>query len=618
MVVYKNSAIGFRSDVEENKIADIIESRFITTFGRRVQENEKRSWKNSMNYMETVIRKSGIDDSCGILIEYTIPATSKRIDFIVSGYSANDTPNFVIIEIKQWEKAEQTEQDGVVRTIMNRSNVDTTHPSYQAFSYKTFMTEFNENIQKEKLKPHACCYLHNYQKNNPEPLLAPLYLDIVEKSPIYFKDDFRKLQKFLKENVGRGKGQEILYKIESGQIKPSKNLINHVCGLLKGNQEFTLLDEQKVAYEKALSIGSESNSKEVVIINGGPGTGKSVISINLLGGLLKRNKNAIFVAPNASFRTVIAERLKKENKKSEIDHLFKGSSGFVDTEKNTFDVIVVDEAHRLKNQTAYQYYGYNQIDDIIKSGLVTIFFIDEDQMIRPEDIGSVEEIIRVANEHNANITELELSAQFRCSGAEGYVNWLDNTLHLKETANYDGWEDSGFEFIIFDDPNDLKDSIDQKIIEGKNARIVAGYAWPWTSPKKGNKDAEVHDIQIKDYNFSMAWNSRKLGTRWAVAEEGINQVGCIHTTQGLEFDYIGVIVGQDLRFDPSSLEYTVDWDSYKDNNGKKTLKDNPKELSKLVRNIYKVLMSRGMRGCYVYFEDKNVRDYFLSRLKHSS
>jgi uncharacterized protein len=615
MIVYKNSARGFCSDVEENKIADVIESKFITTFGRRVQENEKRSWRNSMNYMERVIRRSELDDSCGILIEYTIPSTSKRIDFIVSGYDENDIPSFVIIEIKQWDKAEKTEQDGVVKTFMNRSNVDTTHPSYQAFSYKTFMTEFNENIQKEKLQPHACCYLHNYTKKEPEPLLDPIYLDIVEKSPIYFKDDFEKLQKFLKDYVGKGRGEEILYTIESGQIKPSKNLINHVCGLLKGHQEFTLLDEQKVAYEKALSIGSESKEKEVVIIKGGPGTGKSVISINLLGGLLNKKKNVIFVAPNASFRTVIAEKLKKENKKSEIDHLFRGSSGFVDTEENIFDVIVVDEAHRLKNKTAYQYYGYNQIDDIVKSSLVSIFFVDEAQMIRPEDIGSIDEIKNIAEKHNATVTELELSAQFRCSGAEGYINWLDNTLHLKETANYDGWEDSGFEFIIFDDPNELKNAIDQKIIEGKDARIVAGYAWPWTSEKKGNKDANINDIEIKQYDFSMPWNSRKLGTRWAIAEEGINQIGCIHTAQGLEFDYIGVIVGKDLRFDPSSLEYSVDWSSYKDNYGKKTLKDDPEELSKLVRNIYKVLMSRGMKGCYVYFADKNTRDYFLSRLQ---
>jgi hypothetical protein len=165
-------------------------------------------------------------------------------------------------------------------------------------------------------------------------------------------------------------------------------------------------------------------------------------------------------------------------------------------------------------------------------------------MIRPEDIGSVEGIKDIAKIYGADITEFELVSQYRCSGADGYVNWLDNTLHIRETANYDGWEDGNFDFKIFDTPNELKDAIDEKILEGENARLVAGYAWPWTSEKNGNPDAEIEDINIDGYNFRIPWNSRRLGTRWAIADSGVNQVGCIHTVQGLEFDYVGVIVGR--------------------------------------------------------------------------
>lgn len=614
MIVYKNTAIGFREDVESNNISDIIESQYRRVFGRSVAPNEKTSWRNSMNYMERIVRNSHIANDCGILIEYALPATSKRIDFLISGFDQYDNENFVIIELKQWERAKETDQDGIVQTIINRHEMNTTHPAYQAYSYQTFFSEYNENIYNDKIKSHSCAYLHNYKKKNPEPLLSSNYSEIISITPVFFSEDSILLQEFLHKYVAKGKGGEILYKIESGNIKPSKKLIDHLSGLLKGNKEFTLLDEQKVAYEEALSIGSKAKKKSVVIIKGGPGTGKSVISMNLLGGLLREKKNTIFVAPNSSFRTVITEKLKRENRKTNIDHLFKGSAGFVDTKENTFDVIIVDEAHRLKNSTAYQYYGYNQIDDIVKASLVSIFFVDENQMIRPEDIGSLDEIRNIARSHNAEITELELIAQYRCSGAAGYVNWLDNTLQIRETANYDGWEGGNFDFNIFDTPNELKDAIDQKILDGYSARLVAGYAWPWTSEKNGNKDAGVKDININKYDFHMPWNSRKLGTRWAIADSGVNQVGCIHTVQGLEFDYIGVIVGKDLRFDTSSFQYVVDWTSYKDNNGKKTLKGNQKELSKLVRNIYKVLMTRGMKGCYVFFEDQNLRDYFLSRL----
>jgi hypothetical protein len=614
MIVYKNTAIGFRKDVEENGIAEKITAQYKMILGRTPPPSEQNAFRNSMNYMERVIRNSQVADNCGILIEYVIPTTSNRIDFLISGHDENNQANFVIIELKQWQNAEATDQDGIIKTAMGGSLVSTTHPSYQANSYQSLLNDFNEEVYNGNISPLSCAYLHNYQRKSPEPLLSVQYNEIIKETPVFFSNEAEKLQDFLKKYVGKGNGEEILYKIEHGKIKPSKKLIDHVCNLLKGNKSFTLIDEQKVAYEEALSTAKYSKKKSVIIIKGGPGTGKSVVSMNLLGGIIKLGKNVVFVAPNAAYRSVIVEKLKKENKKSAVDHLFKGSAGFVDTTENEFDVIIVDEAHRLKNSTAYQYYGKNQVEDIVKSAKISIFFVDESQMIRPEDIGSIEEIERVASVYEAEVTVMELMAQYRCSGADGYINWLDDTLHIRETANYDGWDEGAFDFQIFDSPNELKDAIDEKIIQGEDARIVAGYSWKWTGIKQGNADSEVADVSIEAYDFKMPWNSRKVGSRWALADVGKEQIGCIHTVQGLEFDYIGVIVGRELSFDFSSLTYIANWNAYKDNYGKKGLKDNPKELSKLIRNIYKVLMTRGMKGCYVFFEDESVKKYFLSRM----
>jgi len=258
--------------------------------------------------------------------------------------------------------------------------------------------------------------------------------------------------------------------------------------------------------------------------------------------------------------------------------------------------------------------GENQAEDIIKSALTAILFVDDHQMIRPEDIGSVEEVRKVAKSMNAKIYEIELQTQFRCSGSEGYLNWLDHTLHIKETGNFDGWDQNNFEFKVFDNPNQFREAILAKDKLGFNARILAGYAWSWTSEKEGNKNSEIHDVTIPEFGFSMPWNSRKVGSTWAINPSGIEQVGCIHTSQGLEFDYVGVIVGEDLKFDSQTLKYSVDWKAYKDSSGKKGLKNKPEELTKLVKNIYKVLMSRGMKGCYVYFVDQNLKKYFESRL----
>lgn len=310
MIIYQNSAIGFRKDVESNGIADIITAQYKMILGKAPAPSEQNAFRNSMNYMERVVRNSEVADDCGILIEYVIPTTSNRIDFLIAGHDDNNRPNFVIIELKQWQNAEATDLDGVVTTVMNQAVVSTTHPSYQANSYQSLLTSFNEEVYNSNIYPTSCAYLHNYEKKDPEPLLAPQYAEIIEETPIFFRDEAEKLQNFIKKYVGKGQGKDILYKINKGKIKPSKKLIDNVNELLKGNKAFTLIDEQKVSYEEALAIAKYGKKKSVVIVKGGPGTGKSVVSINLLGGIMKLGKNVVFVAPNAAYRTVIAEKLK--------------------------------------------------------------------------------------------------------------------------------------------------------------------------------------------------------------------------------------------------------------------------------------------------------------------
>lgn len=614
MFLYKSTIGGFREDVDANVIVMHIETAFERMLGRRVNPGERRAMANSLSFMERVVRRAELDPSGGVLIEYVIPATSNRIDFFVAGHDGEGNKNFIIVELKQWETADATEKDGVVTTYLGGGIRETTHPSYQAHSYKQLLQDYNENIDSKNITPFSCAYLHNFETRTPEPLTSGIYTDLVADTPIYFKEDQEKLEAFLKKYVGNGKGEGILYEIEFGKIRPTKKLIDHVAGMFKGNQEFTLLDEQKVAYETAKHVALNAKEKSVVIIKGGPGTGKSVISVNLLGGLLKSELNTVFVAPNASFRNTIVHKLAKENVRNRLANLFKGSAGFVDAPRDTFDVIIVDEAHRLKDRRAYQYFGVNQVEDIVKAGKTTIFFADDDQAIRLEDIGTVKEIKRVAEAQGAKVYEIDLVAQFRCAGAEGYINWLNSTLHIKETGNFDGWDKMSFDFRIFDDPNAMRAAIKEKHVAGHNARILAGYAWRWSNAKSGNGDGEVADVEIAEYDFRMPWNSRKVGTTWAIDPRGIDQVGCIHTSQGLEFDYVGVIVGADLRFDPVTLQYYTDWASYKDASGKKSLKNDPELLNKFVRNIYKVLMTRGAKGCYVFFVDSDLKEYFKRRL----
>jgi uncharacterized protein len=617
MILYSSNAEEFKHDVETNQIKEKILEAFLDRMGYLPGLSEQHAWGNSMQFMERIIRNAQIPGDCGILIEFNIPTTSKRIDFLVTGQDTARRDNFVIVELKQWEEAEATQQSDVVMAFTGGRKQNLTHPSYQAWSYKQFLVDMNESIHEGDFNGHACAYLHNYTKKVNEPLLLPQYLDIIKEAPIFFKDDYQVLQNYLYRQVCLGKGINTLYLIENGKLRPSRKLMDHVGGLFSGNDMFILLDEQKVVFETILEKAMDTSKKTVILVEGGPGTGKSVISMNIFGHLLQRRKNVRFVAPNAAFRLVMIDHLTRQQPRSRarIMNLFNGSGVFWDAPANSYDVLVVDEAHRLKNQKAYMYKGKNQVDDVIRAARVSVLFIDDNQQVRPDDIGSSREIRRLAAQYNADFIELQLTAQFRCAGADGFINWITDVLQIEQTGNFEGWDTDGFSFKLLESPHDLFNEIKNRENEGFKARLLAGYAWDWTSDKNGNDCGQVPDVVIDEYNFRMPWNPHSNRELWAVRSDGLNFIGCIHTSQGLEFDYVGVIFGNDLKYDPETGTVWADAVEYKDAAGKKGLIQNKQELCRLVKNIYKVLCSRGLKGCYVYCRDYNLQEYMKRRLR---
>ncbi|TGE37675.1 DUF2075 domain-containing protein [Desulfosporosinus fructosivorans] len=619
MIIYQNSALGFRTAVDDNKIVYDIDVQFMSKYGRKVAESEKRAWNYSLKFMETVLRRSKIPDDCGVLIEYMIPNTSKRIDFIVSGHDKHDNANFVIIELKQWDKVGTTNKEDIVTTYVGGKVREVAHPSYQAYSYKKHISDMNEAVNAKNIHPYSCAYLHNYTRRNPEPLTAVQYQEIIRDTPVFLSEDAGKLVDFIKKYVGKGNGLDILYQIENGKIKPSKKFVEYVSDMFDGNEVYTLLDEQKVAYENIITTATKATEKSTIIVNGGPGTGKSIVAMNAFVELLKQGKNLKFVAPNASFRAAMVEMLSnnKKHSKKRLGVLFSGSGSFYNALEDEFDVFVVDEAHRLKQKGAYMYKGESQVEDIVKASKVNVFFIDDNQRIRPEDVGTVGTIKEAAVKFGSEVMEIKLEAQFRCAGAEGFLNWLDHNLGIEDTANFDGWDGDAFDFMIMDTPQKVLEKVKERNEVGFKARMLAGFAWPWTSEAEGNTNAEVKDVELTEHGFSMPWNSRSNQYTWAFDAEKVNQIGCVHTSQGLEFDYVGVIVGNDLRYNPETMQIYASYGDYYDKTGKKGLKQKPEELTYLIKNIYKVLMTRGMKGCYIFCRDENLQAYLRSRLQHN-
>jgi len=615
MIVYEATKAEFVDSVFSGSITDEIYDMYQQKIGRS-PKSQIMSWENSMQYMYRVLEDSEIPDDCGVAIEFTIPTTSKRIDFILTGENQFMDDSVVIIELKQWSEAQKVDgKDGVVKTVLGGGLRETTHPSYQVWSYASLIRNFNQTVDEEEIELHPCAYLHNYDFADDDPLTDELYRPYYEEAPMYGKRDALKLRNFIKKYIKYGDNSDILYRIENGKIRPSKRLQDTLYNMLRGNKEFVMIDEQKIVYEMAIEMARESyidDKKRVLIVEGGPGTGKSVVAINLLVDIMRDDMNSCYVTKNTAPREVFFKKLKGgQFKVGWIKNIFKGSGTFIDADENDYDAIIVDEAHRITEKTGFFKKGDNQIKEIINAGKFTVFFIDKHQRISIEDYGSISEIRRFADEFNAEVKQIKLASQFRCNGSDGYLSWLDNVLEIEDTANYDGF-DFDYDFRVVDSASELKDLIFDRNRENNKSRLLAGYCWNWISDAKD--DTDVHDIVIDD--FSMSWNLGNSKT-WAIDEDSINEVGCIHTSQGLEFDYVGVIIGEDLQFDGEHIvtDFTKRARTDRSLFGiKKLYGENPEKALQLadeiIKNTYRTLMTRGMKGCYVYCEDMALQAYF--------
>lgn len=623
MIIYKALKHKFLSDVETGNIGDIVYEEYQKRIGKAAATLQI-SWQNSLRYMYEVLNKETIPSDSTICIEYRLPNQNNRIDFIIAGKNKDNEENVVIIELKQWQTASAVDgKKEIVSTYINGSEKEVAHPSYQAWSYAVTLNEYNEAVRKDNIKLFPCAYLHNYSVIGKDPVINPDVFRIINEAPLFTQSNSANLSNFISERISGPDDKDIMHRIDNGRIKPSKSLQDMISSIMKNNQEFVLIDNQKVIYENLMyyihRIKNESEEKKVFIIEGGPGTGKSVLAINLLASVIQDGKSCAYVSKNAAPRNVYEAKLTADHYKKALIHAsFKGSGSFVDARKNQYDVLIVDEAHRLNEKSGlYSNLGENQIKEIINASKLSIFFIDENQMVHAKDIGTVNSIRQFAKMAGANILTSKLESQFRCNGSDGYLCFLDDLLGIRETLYT--FDPSDYDIQVIDDPNEMFSMIKQKNLKSNKARMVAGYCWNWQS----KKDSNIYDIVISEYDFKATWNYNNT-TTWAIDEESVDQVGCIHTSQGLEFEYIGVLIGDDLRYENGCVITDYKSRAKTDqslkglvthcNKGNLAARD---KADKIIRNTYRTLLSRAMKGCYIYCTDKALGSYLKSRIEEN-
>jgi hypothetical protein len=634
MRLFAGSSADFISLNVTNQIANLLKSEFFTQFGYNPSQGEVMSWRNSLFRLSDILERANLTDQ-GIMVEYKLPLSGKRIDVIICGRDQSNIKNAVIVELKQWEACTLTDYDSdYVVTWVGGGHRSLLHPSVQVGNYMYYLKD-NSTVFYDGAEPvnlSACCYLHNYTITSEDVLTDQRFDKITSKFPLYASDDRMALSSYIVDKVSQGDGMKILEDIESSKMRPSKKLLAQVStvikqklkgelklfGTVKTKGDYILLDEQLIVYDTVMSIvrkGLNKKEKFAIIVKGGAGTGKSVIGLQLLADLAASNTNTQYATGSKAFTETLRKILGNDSKS-----LLKYFMSYGEAEANDIDVLLMDEAHRIREKTGYPFKatGRPQVLDLLNAAKVCVFFIDDHQAVRKGEIGSSAFINKHAIETGCKVYEYDLVGQFRNGGSERYSQWVDHTLQIQRTATTEWINEPDYEFQIMESPEALEQAIWAKVELGYTGRLMAGFCWPW-SKKLDETGNLICDVEIG--NYKRPWNAQEglTGMKkgipksqfWAYENGGIDQVGCVYTAQGFEFDYAGIIFGKDLKFNPD----TAEWEAFPEYSFDTQVKGS-KDFLKLVKNTYRVLLGRGMKATYVYFMDKNTERYFRSRIRN--
>ena len=621
MQLYSGSTTEFLLDAEGEALSAKLEERFFEEFRYRPPDSEARAWKNSLGAIAKIVEGASLRDH-GVLVEYQLPLTSRRLDFLLTG-SSRTKPSAVLVELKQWDYVHPSWVDECVCTTVGGRERDVLHPSAQADGYRTYLADTNTAFAEGDIELEACAYLHNMHPEAAREVFAPRHRALLRNAPTFLRDDAADLENYLVERLADGNGMPVLDRIANGRYRPQKALLEHTAKAIRREKAWELLDEQRVSFNAVLTKVRDQRRKKsrtVFLIRGGPGTGKSVIAINLVAALSEEGLATLHTTGSRAF----TENLRKTVGRR-ASAQFKYFNSLANADQGELDVVVSDEAHRLRE------YSWNwrtpkrlrkdtpQVEELIRAAITSVFFIDDLQVVRPEEVGSSELIRATTKRLEIPLVEYELEAQFRCAGSEAFVAWVENTLELRRTPSILWDPRDEFEFTVVDSSFELEAWVRARARGDLTARLTAGFCWPWSNPLPDG--SLVADVVVD--GWAMPWNAKPDAARlqpgipksnyWATDPRGLEQIGCIYTAQGFEYDYAGVIFGRDLVY--RSGEGWIGQPAYShDRVVKRTARDDA-EFTALVKNTYRVLLTRGLRGCAVYFEDPETRDFVLSRLE---
>jgi len=613
VTLYRQSVRGFSA--VEHHFADLIAEQMTIRTGRRPSPGERRSWERSIPALCADLVSAGLSD-VEMLFEYQLPLTSKRADVVLVGkHPKTGGPSYLVVELKQWSSAERFEDSDTLVRIEQYGDRPVTHPVLQVRGYCDYMLDFTAILADSPLSLAGVAYLHNATDSG----VADLFRIPGDRLGSVFTGQRRsEFQDFLGSRFAQGQsGASYADALLASRIAPSKQLLAVAADEVQRREMFVLLDEQQDAFNlvlHAVERARRANEKTTVIISGGPGSGKSVIALSLLGELSRQGRTVIHATGSRSFTQTL--RKVAGARAPRVQKMFQYFNSFMGAEANDLDALILDEAHRIRETSVNRWTkaefrsGRPQIDELIAAARVPVFLLDEFQVVRPGERGTVEDIEQNAKARGIRVEKIRLDAQFRCGGSEEYLLWVKRLLGLTPGGPIPWIGDPRFDVEVVDSPAEMEASLATRLEDGYSGRIAAGYCWPWSDPRPDG--TLVRDVKIG--GWSRPWNlkgDRSVGgapaaALWATDPAGFDQVGCVYTAQGFEYDYAGVIIGPDLVWRDNA--WVMVRSANKDPDFRNGTKVDNIQADRLIRNVYKVLLTRGMRGVAIHSVDRQTND----------
>jgi hypothetical protein len=589
-----------------------LEKAYFSAHFREADPRESRSWQHSLKELLQALDDAGLGE-CEVLLEHSLPRSSLRVDAIVCGHNPdNGCPSYVFVELKQWSHV-HAKEGRLIR--QNPKDQLRPHPSDQVRGYCHFVHHAVPSLAEQKELVSGVAYLHNARRQNVLPLLGH---PADHWGRTYTLDERPKFLARLKGllDVGRSHHENaaMAEKFLDYPTRPSAQLLEIAQDSLERRTLLPLVDQQQAAFEavkNALVDANRGSRKKVVIVVGGPGSGKSAIALSLLGDLRGIGIGGYHSTGSKAFTETLRKYVDPGTPR--VADVFRYNNKFGDDKPHSLDVIISDEAQRLResstpsgapNQATEN--SEPQIKELIVAARVPVFLLDENQRVRTYEVGTVEEITRIAEQLGCAVEKIDLRGQFRCGGSDAYERWVDRLLGITQEAPVE-WSslqgDDRFQVHVADNPFEMQQWIKERRKPEETGRFTAGFCWPWP---KGERAAKP-DIKIGKWewwwNYKVANEHGPEHTYWATDPRGVWQVGCIYTAQGFEYDWAGVIFGEDLVWRRDR------WVAQPNKSRDPGVRGDRARFPELVRNAYRVLLTRGMRGVTMFSVDPPTQEH---------